>query len=89
MNAALAVSAAGIIVMVPLAFFWGWVEGRTRAERRLNPEVDSARFDALHAEGRAYWFQQQAAAAVAELAEFRARFDRPRGDGGRYLPTPK
>jgi len=85
----LAVSAAGIIVMVPVAFLWGWVEGRTRAERRLNPEIDYARSVAAHANRRADLFQAQAVAARKELAEFRRRFDRPRGDGGRYLPQSK
>ena len=92
----LAISAAGIIVMVPVAFLWGWVEGRTRAERRLNQEIDEARSDAAladsdaaHAERLADLFQAQAVAARTELAEFRGRFDRPRGDGGRYLPQPK
>jgi len=89
MNAALSVSAAGIIVMVPLAFLWGWVEGRTRAERRLNPEIDEARSEASFRADCEFAAIFERNTARQELAEFRARFDRPRGDGGRYLPQSK
>jgi len=33
--------------------------------------------------------RKESAEARTELAEFRGRFDRPRGDGGRYLPQSK
>jgi len=74
------------------ALIIAWAEHVAHLRRRIAGQEDDAgalKMTVFSLRHRARSLQTERDAARQELAEFRARFDRPRGDGGRYLPQSK
>ena len=74
------------------ALIVGWAEHVAGLRRRIAGQEDDAgalKMTVFSLRHRARSLQTERDAAWQEFAEFRARFDRPRGAGGRYLPQSK